>query len=105
MDEDADDVEDDGKAKTAVKKGADYDDEEDNPPTRRYETVKLDDVDKNLSDWAKDMLSMYWDKIDLSNSDMPPEEVDELAERAERAKNKRAWAYVAKSEAVLTMLG
>lgn len=53
----------------------------------------LEDVDARLGDWAKDLLSIYWDKVDIDNADLTPEEKEDLVAKGAVAESKRQEMY------------
>lgn len=42
-----------------------------------------------MGDWAKDLLQIYWDKVDIDNPDLTDEEREEILQKADDAKAKR----------------
>ncbi len=49
----------------------------------------LEELDEEMSDWAKDLLGMYWDKIDLSDPDLTNEQIHELNAKKVAAQEQR----------------
>ena len=50
-----------------------------------------------MSDWAQDMLALFWDKVDLNNPDLTPEEKEKLANDGLAAFMTREEMYVISS--------
>eukprot|EP01127_Copromyxa_protea_P008790 TRINITY_DN2021_c0_g1_i1.p1 TRINITY_DN2021_c0_g1~~TRINITY_DN2021_c0_g1_i1.p1 ORF type:complete len:404 (-),score=107.54 TRINITY_DN2021_c0_g1_i1:138-1349(-) len=51
------------------------------PREEGQENTILEDLDREVSDWAKDLLGMYWDKIDMNNPELTAEDKEDLRQK------------------------